>query len=109
LSSIPVQFFINVQSNTTCSPPRLTGPVNESDQPINVLVGQRLSIDLTVEHDCSNSTSIQDIATLSFSNVNKTQIVQNTTSIWSMTLTWIPTLEQVGSQILCAVAINRFV
>jgi len=100
--------LINVQEETNCSSPLLTGPFNESSQCVCVLVGQMYTIELTAEPFCSNSTTIQDIATVSFPNVIKTQIVQNTTSLWSVSLEWTPTMEQVGSQVLCAVAIDRF-
>lgn len=109
-SSIPVQFLINVQeNNTTCASPRLTGPVTESGQCFGVLVGQSYSIQLIAEPSCSNSTTIKDIATLSIPNVIKEKIVQNTTSLWSVSLLWTPTVKQVGSQVLCAVAIDRSV
>jgi hypothetical protein len=66
-------------------------------------------MELTAQNFCPNSTTIQDIATLSFPIVIKTPIIQNTTSLSSVSLTWVPTASEVGSQVLCAVAIDRFV
>jgi hypothetical protein len=48
-----------------------------------------------------------DIATHSFPIVIKTPIVQNTSTLWSVTLTWTPTADEVGSQVFCSVGIDR--
>jgi hypothetical protein len=74
-----------------------------------VQVGQTYAIELVAQDFCPNSTTIQDIATLSFPVVIKTSIVKNTTTLWSVSLTWVPTASQIGSQILCAVALDRSV
>lgn len=110
MSSVPVQFLINVRSVSSCSsPPLLTGPVSQTGQCVGIQVGQTYIIQLIAQNFCPNSTTIKDIATLSFPIVVKTPIVQNTTTLWSISLTWIPTASSVGSQILCAVAIDRSV
>jgi hypothetical protein len=110
MSSVPVQFLINVKNVSSCSRrPLLTGPVSQIGGCIGIQVGQLYVIELTAENFCSNSTNITDIATLSFPIVNKTPIVRNTTTLWSVTLTWTPTASAIGSQILCAVAIDRYV
>ena len=110
MSSVPVQFLINVQSVSSCSRrPLLTGPVSQNGDCVGIQVGQAYVIQLTAEDFCPNSTNITDIATLSFPVVTKTPIVRNTTTIWSTSLTWTPTASSVGTQILCAVAVGRFV
>jgi len=48
-----------------------------------------------------------DIATQSFPIVVKTPIVQNTSTLWSVSLTWTPTADEVGSQVFCSVGIDR--
>lgn len=64
---------------------------------------------LYAENYCSAyGVTINDIATLSFPTVFKTNITQNTSTLYSVSLTWTPTADQVGSQILCAVAIDRY-
>jgi len=99
-----------VQNVSSCSKrPLLTGPISQTGGCVGIQVGQSYVIELTAENFCSNSTTILDIATLSFPIVSKTPIVQNTTTLWSVTLTWTPTASAVGSQILCAVAIDRYV
>jgi hypothetical protein len=105
-----VQFLINVQNVPSCSQrPLLTGPVSQTGGCVGIQVGQPYVIQLIAENFCPNSTSIIDIATLSFPIVIKTPIVRNTTTLWSISLTWTPTASAVGSQILCAVAIDRYV
>ncbi|CAF1453010.1 unnamed protein product [Adineta steineri] len=107
LSTIPVQFLINVQQKSSCPyRPLLTGPTTSSDQCIGIKVSTSFNIELIAENFCPNSTKIKDIAILSFRFLTKTPIVQNTTVLWSVLLTWTPAAVQVGSQILCAIAID---
>jgi hypothetical protein len=102
--------LINVRSNSSCSSlPLLTGPVSQTDQCVSIQVGQTYVIQLIAENFCPSSTVIKDIATLSFPVVIETLIVQNTTTLWSISLTWIPTATSIGSQVLCAVTIDNLV
>ncbi len=102
--------MINVQNISSCSTrPLLTGPVFQTGQCVGVQVGQTYIIELVAKNYCPLTTTIGDIATLSFPIVIKTPIVRNTTSLWSVTLTWVPTASEVGSQVLCAVAVDRSV
>jgi len=99
-----------VQNVSSCSQrPLLAGPVNQTGDCVGIQVGQPYVIQLTAENFCPLTRTIQDIATLSFPIVIKTPIVKNTTTIWSISLTWTPTASSIGSQILCAVAIDRYV
>jgi len=110
LSTIPVQFLINVQKKSSCpNRPLLTGPKNRSEQCFGIEVGKPFEIELVAENFCSNSTTIKDIAILSFSFLTKKPIVQKTATLWSLLLIWTPVAAQVGSQILCAIAIDRSV
>jgi hypothetical protein len=98
-----------VQNVSSCSTrPLLSGPVSQVGGCIGIQVGQSYSIQLTVQNFCPNSTTIKDIATLSFPVLVKTPIVQNNTTMWSIGLTWVPTAASVGSQVLCAVAVDRY-
>ena len=99
-----------MQNVTSCSRrPLLTGPVAATGDCVGIRVGQPYTIQLIAENFCPNSTSIMDIATLSFPVINKSPIVRNTTTLWSISLTWTPTAAAVGTQILCAVAVDRCV
>jgi hypothetical protein len=89
--------------------PLLSGPVTQTGGCVGIQVGQSYFIQLITENFCPSTTTIKDIATLSFPIVVKTPIVQNSSTIWSVGLTWIPTASEVGSQVLCAVAIDRYV
>ncbi len=63
---------------------------------------------LYAENYCSSyNVTMVDIATQSFPIVLKTPIVQNTSTLWSVSLTWTPTADEVGSQVFCSVGIDR--
>ncbi len=88
--------------------PLLYGPSNQTGTCQTLQVGQANTMILYAVNYCSGyGVTIQDIATLSFPIVTKSNITQNSTTLYSVTLTWIPTDDQVGSQILCAVAFDR--
>jgi len=106
---VPVQFLINVQALPNCTnPPLLYGPSNQTGACETLQVGQANTLILYAVNYCSSyGVTIQDIATLSFPIVTKSNLTQNSSTLYSVTLTWTPTANQVGSQILCAVAIDR--
>jgi len=106
---VPVQFLINVYATPNCTiRPLLYQSTTQTDTCQNVQVGQSYTMVLFVENYCSSyGVTIKDIATLSFPIVIKSNLTQNSTTIYSVTLTWTPTASQVGSQILCAVAFDR--
>ncbi|CAF2734835.1 unnamed protein product [Rotaria sp. Silwood2] len=108
LSSVPVQLLINVYASPTCTiTPHLYGSNNQTGTCKSIQVGQSHSMILYAENYCSNySVIIEDIATLSFPIVIKSNLIQNTSTLYSVFLTWTPTTKQIGSQILCAVAID---
>jgi hypothetical protein len=88
--------------------PLLYGPYNQTGTCEGLQVGQANTLILYAENYCSAyGVTIQDIATLSFPIVTKSNLTQNTSTLYSVTLTWIPTANEVGSQILCAVALDR--
>ncbi|CAF0911332.1 unnamed protein product [Rotaria sordida] len=108
LSSVPVQLLINVYDSPNCIiAPLLYGPNNQTGTCESIQVGQSHSIILYAENYCSNySVTIVDIATLSFPIVIKSNIIQNTSTLYSVSLTWTPTIKEIGSQILCAIAVD---
>jgi hypothetical protein len=92
------------------SKPLLLSDFNSGDCQV-VQVGVNFTMTLTAINQCDSGRTIDDIATLSFPIVIKSALVQNTTntSLWSMDITWMPTANQVGSQVFCAVAADRLV
>ncbi|CAF1314880.1 unnamed protein product [Adineta ricciae] len=108
LSTIPLQFLIHVIEKPSCSHrPVLTSPNNHYEQCSEVAVNQTIYIELVAENLCSNSTVIKDIGILSFPSLTKSSLTQkNSSSTWSVLLTWIPTDIQIGSQLLCAIAVD---
>ena len=111
LSSVPLQFLIYVYNTTTCALKPLLISDLSSDSCQGVQVGTNFTMTLTAINRCGSSQTITDIATLSFPILIKSALVQNVsnTSLWSMTITWTPTASQVGSQVFCAVATDKFV
>ena len=109
MSSVPLQFLIYVYATPNCTlKPLLIGNINSNDCH-GAQVGMNFTMTLTAINRCGSGQTISDIATLSFPIVIKSALVQNTTntSLWSVTITWIPTANQVGSQVFCAVASDR--
>jgi hypothetical protein len=105
---VPVQFLVHVYAQPACThPPYLYGNASAGSC-VGVEVGVPIILLLTVENYCAGcGFTMQDIATQSFPIVIKSTIVQNTTIFWTVTLVWTPTADDVGSQVLCSVAVDR--
>ena len=105
---MPVQFLVHVYDEPVCTQrPYLYSEV-PADSCVGVQVGTPYTLLLIAENHCSSDgVTMVDIATETFPVVLKSNIVQNTTTLWSVTLQWTPTGDQVGSQIFCSVAIDR--
>ncbi|CAF1523943.1 unnamed protein product, partial [Adineta steineri] len=106
LSSVPLQFLVYVYATQNCTlKPLLTSNINDGTCQ-GVQVGATFTMTLIVTNRCGSSRTLNDIATVSFPIIIKSALVQNTTntSLWSMQITWMPTVNQVGSQVFCAVA-----
>jgi hypothetical protein len=111
MSSVPIQFLVYVYATPTCTLEPLLISNSNSSICQGAQVGVNFTMILTAINRCGNGQIISDIATLSFPIVIKSALVQNVTntSLWSMTITWMPTVDQVGSQVLCAVAVDTSV
>ncbi len=107
-SSVPVQFLVHVYAQPNCTKrPYLYGPSLDGTC-TGVEVGVPYTLTLYVENYCSSyNVTILDIATQSFPVVIKTPIVQNTSTLWSVSLTWTPQPDEVGPQVFCSVGIDR--
>ena len=49
-----------------------------------------------------------DIATLSFPGMNKGPLTKLSSLLYYTNLTWTPTIDQLGYQAMCAMALDRF-
>ena len=107
-SSVPVQFLVYVYAQPNCTTrPYLYSSALDGTC-IAVQVGVPYTIILYAENYCTSyGVKIVDIATQSFPIVIKTPIVQNTTTLSSVTLTWTPTADEEGSQVFCSVATDK--
>ncbi len=111
MSSVPLQFLIYVYENLNCTLKPLLISNLQDDDCQGAQVGMNFTMTFTAINLCGSQRAIIDIALLSFPIVSTSALVQNTTntSLWSMTITWIPTVNQVGAQVLCAVAADKSV
>lgn len=74
---------------------------------IPVRVGQTFTSRLIAINYCGSSVTIVDIATLSFSGMVQSSVIQFNSTAYYKTLTWTPQADQVGFQVMCAMAIDR--
>ena len=96
MSSVPVQFLVHVVSPPICTnPPDIVGiPLEQSCTPI--AVGQPYSSQIQAINNCPATTTIADIATLSFTGMIKGNLVRVSASLYYKTLSWTPTSSQLG-------------
>lgn len=106
MSSVPVQFLVQVVAPPSCSiPPEV---YELSEQPcIPVRVGQPFTSRLVAINNCGSGVSIVDIATLSFAGMVQSAVIQQDARTYYKTITWTPRADQVGFQVMCALAIDR--
>lgn len=106
MSSVPLQFIITIVNTPTCP----NKPVINSTLPSCkvIQVGIPFNFTLTITQGCPG-TSIIDHFRMPPINMFKGPLTQvGSTNIWTITETWIPTDQQIGSQVYCAVATDRF-
>jgi hypothetical protein len=106
LSSVPVQFLIEIVNASSCSlKPTISSNISNCTA---IYVEDQFNFTLTISQGCPNTT-ITDFYTVAPLNMSRSNLTRNETSnIWNITQTWIPTVEQLGLQVYCAVALNRF-
>ncbi|CAF1104328.1 unnamed protein product [Adineta ricciae] len=104
LSSVPIQFLIEIVASPLCvSKPMIN--LNLS-QCVAIQVGMRYNFTVIIDQGCPN-TSVIDLITVSPLYMSKSSPVQiGSNHQWSVSYTWIPTVEQIGPQIYCAMAID---
>lgn len=74
-----------------------------------MLVGQTFTSQIQAINYCTSTTTISDISTLSFTGMIKGSLVRVSASLYYKTLTWTPTSAQIGYQVMCAMAVDRYV
>ncbi|CAF0742776.1 unnamed protein product [Adineta steineri] len=104
LSSVPIQFLIQIVGESLCSL-KPTISLNLSDC-MAIQVGIQFNFTVTIVQGCSN-TSISELVTVSPLYMYKSNMTRvGSSDMWTVTQTWIPTNQQIGSQVYCAVAID---
>lgn len=105
MSSVPVQFLIYVMPEPICSQAPSIMPFAGC---LEASVGIPKIFDISVLNTCNNNdTSVTDL--MVSRNINGMQagnltISSNNLSLSSMTFTWMPQANQIGSQQMCLIA-----
>ncbi len=107
MSSVSIQFLINVISPTCSEPPVIIPLTGCLDVQVNVPV----TFTLYAMNYCNRTISIVTniLPTLSINGMTISSLVNSTTntSLVYVTLTWTPQASQIGSQEFCAAAFSR--
>jgi hypothetical protein len=73
-----------------------------------VIIGQTFTSQLIAVNYCGSNVTIIDIATLSFPGVIESAITVLNTTTYYKNLSWTPTAAQLGYQVICAIAFDRY-
>lgn len=108
MSSVPVQFLINVLPTPTCVQEPVFIPLTGC---LEVQVNVPVTFTLFIMSYCNRTISIVNtfFATLTIDFMNISNLVNSTTntSLVYVTLNWTPQISQIGSRDLCAVAYTK--
>jgi len=74
-----------------------------------VQVNETFTSQLFAINNCGANVSIIDIATLSFAGMLQSPIIELNSFVYYKTLTWTPTIDQLGYQVMCAMALSRLI
>lgn len=106
LSSIPVQFLIEIIATPTC----FSKPIISSNLSTDTIltVGQLFTFTVTIDINCTGTTIVDYFRNPPL-NMQKSNITFDATNnLYLVTETWTPTSDQTGSQSYCAVATDRY-
>ncbi len=110
MSSVPVQFLIYVMPQPTCG---LAPIILSPDLCSEVEIGVVTSFDIYAESLCNPNVSVIEsiIVTSSIAGMNVSNMTYSTinVSIAYVTFTWIPQINQLGSQQLCVMAYSEYI
>lgn len=107
LSSVPIQVLIYVYNETNCSMPQITSPQVRLGVSVNVTC----TTTLYAQDFCGPTVNISDINVQSFPGVvkgNLTLMNGTNNSLYSMTISYTPSDSQLGPQMLCTSALDRY-
>lgn len=108
MSSVPVQFLINVLPTPTCTQTPVFIPLTGC---LEVQVNVPVTFILYIMNYCNKTTSIINtfFPTLTISFMNISNLVNSTTntSLVYVTLNWTPQISQIGSREFCAIAYTK--
>jgi hypothetical protein len=104
-SSVPIQFLIEIIGASVCPlQPTISGNISRC---IPIQVGIQFSFTLTIEQGCPG-TVINDFLRISPLNMYKSNITRiGSSNIWTVTERWTPEVQQLGSQVYCAMATDK--
>lgn len=105
LSSVPVQFLIEIVNLSSCSlKPIIATNLSNCTA---IYVGSQFNFTSTITQGCPN-TSIDDFYTVSPLNMFQSNLTRNgNNNTWTVIQSWTPTVDQVGLHIYCSVALDR--
>jgi hypothetical protein len=106
LSSVPIQFLLYIVDTPACPlQPTIDSILSACTA---VQVGVQFTFKLEITKGCSGTT-IVDLFTMPPLFMDKGNLARvGTTNVWKISETWTPTTAQLGSQVYCAVAVDRY-
>jgi len=73
-----------------------------------IQVGETFTGQLFGATNCTPPTTIAEIATVSFPGMNFGRLVPINSQVYSRNFNWTATFDHLGYQVMCALAIDRF-
>ena len=105
LSQVSLQFLVEIIDTPSClSKPTVSSNLSGNTR---VQVGNQFQFTVIIQAGCSSKT-IREFFRVSPLFMYKSNLTQYGSANKSMVIeTWIPTMEQIGSQMYCATAIDK--
>lgn len=108
-SKVPIQFLIEIINSSSCSSKPIIDTTLPSYTPIQICVATPFNFTVTITNKCSGRY-IQELTRVPPLNMFKRDIVNSSSAdSYTVTETWVPTVDQIGLQIYCAVATDKYV
>ncbi|CAF3638028.1 unnamed protein product [Rotaria socialis] len=106
LSSVPIQFLVEIVAPPPCT---ILPEVYElSEAPCTpIIVGQTYTSQIIAINYCGANVNISDIVTLPFPGMIRGNLIQYNSTVYYATISWTPTINQLGYQVTCAMAVDR--